>query len=334
MIQEEFSRKEEIITAEEAVKLRTELAAANEKIARLQQELAFLKKALYGQKSEKSEYVLEGAEQLSLFNEAECEESPRKRETEEPVVVPAHTRKKRRTHDEMAENLEVEEVVHAADANECDICGADTQAVGKELIRDELIYVPARLFVRKHYAEVCKCTACGTDESQDDTLADVARQRFFKGTAPAPMIPRSFCSPELLAHIAYGKYVLGLPLNRLENDFKAHGVILSRATMANWLIHAAKEWLTPLWDRMKAELLTHSVVHCDETVVQVLREPGKKAKTDSRMWVYCAGELGAPHNILFEYQPTRHGDHAKQFLGDYNGHLVCCKCQYQNVQKL
>ena len=41
------------------------------------------------------------------------------------------------------------------------------------------------------------------------------------------------------------------------------------------------------------------------------------------MWVYCAGELGAPSNILFEYQPTRHGDHAAKFLGDYSGHLVC-----------
>ena len=56
------------------------------------------------------------------------------------------------------------------------------------------------------------------DESRDGTLPDVEKPRFFKGQAPAPMIARSFCSPELLAHIAYSKYVLGLPLHRLDHD--------------------------------------------------------------------------------------------------------------------
>ncbi len=323
MKQKDFLRKEEILSLEEEAALRAELAAANDEIARLRQEISSLKKAIYGQRSEKTEYVLEDGEQLSLFNEAECEANRKEREQEEAVVVPSHTRKKRRTHDEMAAGLPVEEVIHSCDVLQCDECGADTQMVGKELVRDELVYVPARLFVRKHYAEVRKCAACGMDESRDAALPDVAKQRFFKGPVPAPMIPHSFCSPELLAHIAYGKYVLGLPLYRLEKDFEALGVKLSRATMANWLIHGAREWLQPLWDEMKTRLLTQAVVHADETVVQVLKEPGKKAKTDSRMWVYCAGELGTTSNILFEYQPTRHGDHAANFLGRFSGYLVC-----------
>ncbi len=74
---------------------------------------------------------------------------------------------------------------------------------------------------------------------------------------------------------------------------------------------------------MKAELIKSSVIHADETVVQVLHEPGKKAKTDSRMWIYCNGKVNDYSNILFEYQPTRNGDHAKRFLGDFSGYLVC-----------
>lgn len=330
MKQNDFHRREEILSPEEEAKLRAELAAANQENAELRQELArkneqiaALKKVVYGQKSEKTEYVLEDGEQLCLFNEAECEENRREREAEEAIVVPAHTRKKRRTHDEMAADLPVEEVIQSSVVSRCNTCGADTQVIGREHVRDELVYVPARLFVRKHFSEIRKCTACGMDESRDADLPDVAKQRFFKGAVPPPMIPHSFCSPELLAHIAYGKYVLGLPLYRLEKDFEAQGVKLSRATMANWLIHAAREWLQPLWDEMKARLLTGPVIHADETVVQVLREPGKKPKTDSRMWVYCAGELGAPSDILFEYQPTRHGDHAANFLEGYAGFLVC-----------
>ena len=239
MVFDDFHRGEAILPPEEEAKLRAELEAAlaentslkTENDA-LREQLAALKKAVYGQRSEKSEYVLEGGEQLSLFNEAECEENRREREREESIVVAPHTRKRKRTHDEMAANLPLEEVIHPAGASECDLCSSALQTMGKEFIRDELVYVPARLFVRKHHVEILKCTACGTDESKNATLPDVEKSRFFKGQASIPMIARSFSPPELLAHIAYSKYVLGLPLHRLENDFAALGVHLSRATMA------------------------------------------------------------------------------------------------------
>ena len=40
------------------------------------------------------------------------------------------------------------------------------------------------------------------------------------------------------------------------------------------------------------------------------------------MWVYCSGERADRKYVLFEYRPTRSGDHAKRFLGDYSGALV------------
>ena len=74
---------------------------------------------------------------------------------------------------------------------------------------------------------------------------------------------------------------------------------------------------------MKEKLLRSSVIHADETVVQVLREPNRKAQTDSRMWVYCAGKYEEHSNILFEYSPTRNGENARNFLGAYSGYVVC-----------
>ena len=137
------------------------------------------------------------------------------------------------------------------------------------------------------------------------------------------MIPHSFCTPELLAHIACEKYCKAVPLTRLEKDLKAKGVNLSSTTMANWIIMASQRWLKPVWEQMHRELVTSSVIHADETVVQVLHEPGRKAKTDSRMWVYCNGKVDGKSNILFDYQPTRNGDHAARFLGNYSGYIVC-----------
>ena len=42
---------------------------------------------------------------------------------------------------------------------------------------------------------------------------------------------------------------------------------------------------------MKQLLLEQSVIHADETVVQVLKEDGKAATSESRMWVYAIGRV-------------------------------------------
>jgi len=72
---------------------------------------------------------------------------------------------------------------------------------------------------------------------------------------------------------------------------------------------------------MKKYLLSQQVIHADETVVQVLKEPGKKPSSESRMWVYCSGNIGTHPTIIFEYQPSRSGNHAKRFLSGFNGYL-------------
>ena len=298
----------------------TDLAEEN---ADLRQQLAMMKKALYGQKSEKTEVVLENAEQLTLFNEADTNAEITVQNAETGIEVAAHKRKPKRTHEEMLAGLPVEEVVHEADDRNCPVCGSEMETVGKEFVRDELVYVPAKMFVRKHYAEVLKCTVCGNDESKDAELSDIEKAVFKKAVSPDPLIPHSFCSPELLAHIIFEKYCQAVPLYRQEKEYKALGVSLSRTTMANWIIYAAKVFAKPVWNAMKAELLKGNVIHADETVVQVLHEPGKKATTGSRMWVYASPKTAGHSNILFQYAPTRNGDNAVKFLGDYNGYVVC-----------
>ena len=88
------------------------------------------------------------------------------------------------------------------------------------------------------------------------------------------------------------KYVDGIPLARQEK---------SRATLANWVIQCAQSWLKPLYKHMKQQLLTQSVIHADETVVQVLKEDNKPATSESRMWRYASGEYSKQHIRIFEY---------------------------------
>jgi len=71
--------------------------------------------------------------------------------------------------------------------------------------------------------------------------------------------------------------------------------------MANWVVRCAQDWLTPIYDRMKQQLLEEPVLHADETVVQVLHEAGKKARTNSYEWLYRTSGCTEHPIVLYEY---------------------------------
>ena len=139
---------------------------------------------------------------------------------------------------------------------------------------------------------------------------------------PQPMISRSF-SPELAAHIIYEKFAKAVPLYRQEKDFTAKGIPLLRATMSDWVCIAAERWCLPILQKMHELLLAGNVIHADESVLQVLHEEGRKATTDSRMWVYCNGKMNDRSIIIFEYQQTRGGVHPAKFLKGFIGYVIC-----------
>ena len=60
----------------------------------------------------------------------------------------------------------------------------------------------------------------------------------------------------------------------------------------------------------------------DETPLQVLKEPGRRAQTKSYMWVFRTGEFIEEQIVLFYYSPTRAGDTAKEFLEGFHGYLM------------
>ena len=185
---------DELVAENDALRKKAE--ELNKEIEYLQHQVDFLKKSVFGSKSEKKVlHTAEDAEQLTLFNEAETEA---RREEPEEITVPEHKRKKKRSRAEILKDLPVEEVVHEVEDKTCDKCGSEMKTVGKEFVHDELVYVPAKMFIRKHYVEVVKCVSCGKDESKDAELDDIEKEHFRKATAPAMLIPRSIQSTTTL----------------------------------------------------------------------------------------------------------------------------------------
>ena len=289
--------------------LENQVSNMQKQIDQLTELLLKMNKDKFGPSSEKARYVLEdGYGQESLFNEAEAyadEDAP------EPVIVEKHTRKPKRTKEELAKDLPAKETIIDIPEDEriCDICESnDLYKIGTELVRRELEIIPAQAYVNEIYRVTYGCNPCA-DETEHSNI--------IKAEVPVPVIKRGLASPSSVAHVMYQKYVNAMPLYRQEKDFKNFGVIISRATLANWIIYTCTRWLVPLWEALKALLLMSPIILGDETVTQVLKEPGKTPQSDSRMWVYCTGNVPrAPPIVLFEYQPTRHGDHPKEFLKD------------------
>ena len=105
--------------------LQKENTELKRKLEHMNEILANAQRARFGQSSEKKSYVL-SEDQMSLFNEAEiCQDNKAEEPTEETLTVKAHARKKKRTIDELAKNLPVEEIVIGLPESRltCDKCG-------------------------------------------------------------------------------------------------------------------------------------------------------------------------------------------------------------------
>ena len=107
---------------------------------------------------------------------------------------------------------------------------------------------------------------------------------------------------------------------------------LTRQTMSNWALWAEEHWLEPVYEALHRQLVRREVLHADETTLQVLHEPGRKAQTKSYMWLYRTGREDGPPIVLYEYQPSRKGAHAERFLEGFSGYLHADG--YQGYHKL
>jgi len=143
-----------------------------------------------------------------------------------------------------------------------------------------------------------------------------------KSEVPAAMLPGSgIASPSLLAQILNNKYTLALPLYRQEQELKRIGVNISRQNMANWVIAAYERWFAGLFTLLRAELLKNEILHADETTLQVLHEDGRKASQKSYVWLYGTSGDAKRLVVLYDYQASRAGECASDFLNGFTGKL-------------
>lgn len=278
--------------------LKALLLQKQQRIRLLEEQILLLRSRQFGKSSEQS------SGQGELFNEAEeavAEGDPPEAATE----TITYNREKSGGRKALPEDLPRLRIEHdIAEPEKTCACGCQMQAIG-EAISEQLDIIPAKIQVIQHVRKKYACKAC---ESGVKTAP-----------LPAQPIPKSNASPGLLAHIAVAKYQDALPLARQEKIFQRIGVDLPRNTLAGWIIRCG-QLVQPLLNLLNDLLLEGSVIHCDETPLQVLREPDKSPESQSYMWVRVSG-LPNRKIVLYDYRASRSGSEACHLLEGFAGYL-------------
>ena len=266
------------------------------------EQIHHLRQLLFGRRSEKLP-ADSTTVQLPLFDLPEPEhiEPPK-------VTIASHDRKKPGRKPLPPELPRVEIVHDLPEEEKVCACGCQLSRIGEE-VSEQLDIIPARIQVLRHIRPKYACRGCEgvEDDGPSVRIAPVAPQ----------IIPRSIASPGLLAHVLTGKFVDHLPFYRQEKMFERLGVDICRATLCNWAMKAA-EACVPLVNLIRDEILEGKLINIDETTLQVLAEPGRAPTSTSYMWLFRRGDPQRPA-LIYQYHPTRAGDVAKSFLGNYQG---------------
>ena len=279
-----------------------------EKIHYLEEQLRLFKNELFGRSSEKRHEP--HPDQVPLFDADDDPAAGDTQTSEDTIVIAAHARKKR-GRKALPKDLPRVDVVHdlSEEEKQCG-CGQFKSCIGEE-ISEKLDYIPARLQVERHIRLKYACKSCEGVEDDGPTV--------MIAPLPVQLIPKSNSTAGLLAHIAVSKFADGLPLYRQQKIFGRLGIDLPRAVMAKWMVQSALH-CAELIDLLRAEIRSGPLIGIDETPLQVLNEAGRDNTTKSYMWVYRGGAPDRP-TLLYQYQRTRSGRVALEFLNDYHGYI-------------
>jgi transposase len=202
----------------------------------------------------------------------------------------------------LSPHLKRQRIEHDLSAEEkhCGLCRQDLHLLGEET-SERYEYIPAQFVVIE---DVCKKYAC----------ACTVRT----ATKPPQPIAKSSAGASLLAQVIVSKIADHLPVHRQGKIFSRCGVEIADQTMGGWLRQSA-DLLLPLYQRLKAFVLSSKVAGTDDTPVRVLDKslPGTTRK--GRFWPYV-GDHDHPA-VVFDYTPTRERAGPEKFLEGYRGYL-------------
>jgi transposase len=284
-----------------------EIVYKQARIDALVMQLARLRRIQFGARSEAM-----NAEQRELFEDTlSADIAAIERELDAAVSTSAPTASRRPRREPLPADLPRVVEVHEPSGCTCPACGAAMTKIGEDAT-EQLDCQPIEFFVRRHVYPKYACRPC---------------EKLVQAPSVPAVIERGLAAPGLLAQVLVAKYVDHLPLYRQSAIYARSGVDISRATLAGW-VGATGQALMPLAAALRRELLQSPVLHADETPVALL-DPGNGKTKRAYLFTYrgtvavdCQ-EAKLSDITVFDFHPSRSGEHIRAFLGDWRGALMC-----------
>lgn len=272
------------------------------KIDQLTHEMAVLKRWKFGRSREQLD-----AGQASLLDETIDADIAAIEQELHDLTPPDQAAKETRQKPKRAAlppELPRVELHHEPDSTTCS-CGCQLKRIGED-VSEKLDYTPGVLTVQRHVRGKWACSKC---------------QTLTQAPVPAQIIDKGLPTSGLLAQVLVAKYADHLPLYRQETIFGRSGYPIARSTLAQW-VGVCGVQLQPLVDALKTCMFKSAVLHADETPVAMLK-PGNKKTHRAYLWAYAPGTFEDLKAVVYDFCETRAGEHARAFLGDWSGGLVC-----------
>jgi len=271
-----------------------------EQIDDLHGQLYYLKRQLFGKKSEKLD-----PNQRLLFENL-YEEVKAKLEEQNPPKTERTPTRRNRNHNGRRplpaslrrETLEIEP---DEQGKVCSVCHNPKDRIGEE-VTEKLEFVPACFYVKRYVRPKYACRQCQGHVSI--------------GPLPPMAIDKGIPGEGLLAHIITSKYCDHIPLHRLENIFKRSDIAINVSTMCDWVGWCA-DLLEPLVKRMHELIRLSPKINTDDTPLPVKSKNRKGSTYNGFLWVYIDDQ----NHVVFDFTPDRSRAGPLKFLGPYSGYV-------------
>ena len=285
----------------DSAEIKSLIVKQHNEIQQLSQQLAYLKRMVFGQKRERFVPSVP-EEQMTLEDlfETAGAKMPGFAESKETITYDRRKPQKGHGRNPIPDDLHREK--HVLDVPEsdkvCSCCGTQKKHIGDD-VTEELEYKPAVFFVNQYVRPKYACPKCPDN-----------------GITTVPMPPRPIdkgvAGPGLLAYILVSKYVDHLPLYRLQQMFLRYNIHINRSSMAGWIAELCNP-LEAIYRAMKESLLSSFLIQADETTLKVLDDTVKGKCELGYLWPY----VGDGKLAVFEFRDSRSHDGPTDFLSTF-----------------
>jgi transposase len=275
-------------------------------IAKMEKELAELRRRVFGRRSEKGRFL----DPTGLLPFAEFEQLQQAIEDGKAevsaITVKEHTRDANKRRREFPDHLPTRRTECTIEDSElgCPGCGETRRPIGettrKELQRVEFTYVH-EIACKKYAFRKC------------DGHVVIAQ-------GIEPVFERCMLGPSFLAQIVFERFGNHMPYARLEKKYRAEGLNLARSVLCTSSMRVA-ELLTPVYQAHRQQILAsavHSVLQVDDTEA-VQRNGNQPGETKVNVWALRDQDGG----LFFDITAARTQEAAKELLGGVEGRLQC-----------